>query len=192
MPHDDVIASSSEQSPEAIRQGQLLKNYMMRERHPEDLVKRIYKYVDKWLLIEGIAAKSPCKASCSACCTMPVDISKSEAYVISKNYGIDPVNFKQERHLDLTKYEKGNCPFLLDNKCQIYPLRPLVCRIYHSLDPVSTMCGTKEKGLQFNIRSMPGFMELLKMLVMGNPSIEGGGDIRYFFGEEQIIIKDKK
>ena len=31
---------------------------------------------------------------------------------------------------EMTKTEKGNCPFLNDNQCTIYPQRPLICHFY--------------------------------------------------------------
>jgi Fe-S-cluster containining protein len=31
---------------------------------------------------------------------------------------------------EMTKTEKGNCPFLKNNQCTIYPQRPLICHFY--------------------------------------------------------------
>ena len=31
---------------------------------------------------------------------------------------------------EMTKTEKGNCPFLKNNHCTIYPQRPLICHFY--------------------------------------------------------------
>lgn len=190
MSDDSVIVRTIEPSKESKRQLKLFENYLRKDRHPIDLVKRIYKFIDKMVVADGIASQSACKASCSKCCELPIDITKAEAYVIGMEYGIEAKNFSMEPHYDTTKYEALACPFLLDNRCQIYDVRPIVCRAFHVMEETSINCGPGKKSTTFGIRSSSAIQQLFDLLASDNSSLEGGGDIRYFFGEETIIIKE--
>ena len=88
-----------------------------------------------------------CKAGCSWCCFQPVFALTHELLVINeymhKNFTPDEID--EVRRKTYAKYEKTEgldydetikithaCPFLMNNKCSIYPVRPLACRIYLS------------------------------------------------------------
>lgn len=190
MHKDDIIARTIETSEEAKRQLELFNNYMRKERHPLDVVKRVYKLIDKTLEADGIPSQSACKPLCSKCCTIRVDLSKAEAYAISKAYSVEVKAFPSEPHFDTTEYPQGDCPFLYANACQIYPLRPIVCRMYHSMEDTPEHCGPGKKSTQFNLGCSPVIEQIAQMIMKDNESLCGGGDIRYFFGKDQIIIKE--
>ncbi len=90
-----------------------------------------------------------CQKGCSWCCHQPVYMTTQEALLIYE-YLLQAVSdeqrkafqFKAEKKLKKTKgltEEKKQkivhpCPFLVDDSCSIYPVRPMACRIYLSSD----------------------------------------------------------
>jgi len=75
-----------------------------------------------------------CK-QCGECCKIVVKVSNNEINRI-----------KQQGHKDFLEKDpikgkgyalkriNGNCVFLKDNKCEIYEIRPEICRLYPFLD----------------------------------------------------------
>ena len=71
----------------------------------------------------------PCKIGCSACCYYDVLITTFEAeYIMLKT------NRQINREDNYTKNNNSICPFLKDSVCSIYEQRPMICRMYHTLD----------------------------------------------------------
>lgn len=75
-----------------------------------------------------------CNAGCAACCQRPeVPISQLELlgiwwYVVEKL----PQEERAKLNEKLIHHRKASaCPFLTENHCSIYPLRPLACRFLH-------------------------------------------------------------
>jgi Fe-S-cluster containining protein len=91
---------------------------------------------------------SICSVGCSNCCHQSVMISSSEAERIAKSLGIDYLLFDRRLdHLeDVEAYQqefKGKaCPFLKDNLCSIYLIRPGSCRSNYNLEGTSDNCDT--------------------------------------------------
>lgn len=90
-----------------------------------------------------------CAKGCSWCCFQPVYLTTQEAlllyeYIIQAfDAGqIKDIQNKAENKLkkteNLSEDEKQHivyaCPFLLDNACSVYSVRPMACRIYLSKD----------------------------------------------------------
>ncbi len=79
--------------------------------------------------------KMGCCAGCSTCCHQDVPVSPLEAiavYFATHTYLQGETKEKVHKQLqaqngDISK-NHGQCPFLLDDKCSIYPLRPIACR----------------------------------------------------------------
>lgn len=81
-----------------------------------------------------------CKSGCSACCHQRVDITSTEAASIMKFVAENqlPINTMQlEKQVSAIKlasfsslsFEERQCIFLgPDQRCSIYPVRPMVCR----------------------------------------------------------------
>lgn len=68
-----------------------------------------------------------CPSGCSKCCGQPVLISIDELETIAVKHG-----------LYLGEYNR--CPYLSDNMCGIYNIRPLTCRIFGPLVLYHTLC----------------------------------------------------
>lgn len=60
----------------------------------------------------------PCPTGCTECCG-PIILSRSEAEVIYNRTGKSP-------YID----DNGDCIFSLSGRCDIYDIRPFICRIY--------------------------------------------------------------
>lgn len=86
----------------------------------------IYAHVNKF---------TPCKKGCSHCCYIPVSISELEAELIEKTLKI-----KRKKFSVHDKTQDIPCPFLKNNSCSIYDVRPFVCRRHVVLTKSSYWC----------------------------------------------------
>ncbi len=88
-----------------------------------------------------------CKAGCAWCCYQPVFALTHELLVINEymHKNLSKKDIEDIKKKTYAKYERTKgmdydtilkvnhqCPFLIDNKCSVYPVRPLACRIYLS------------------------------------------------------------
>lgn len=89
----------------------------------------------------GIAAEErtrrqavACHEGCFNCCLrptvplLPIELAGISWYASEKLTGTvrDAVKHQLQRHL-----ESPQCPFLVQGRCSIYPVRPIVCRTFH-------------------------------------------------------------
>ena len=114
-------------------------------------------------LIEGFESVNPlprpvaCQPECSYCCHSLVEVTPAEVFliaqVISRYFPPEKLEQVKERTLRLAALKVGKskeqlaaarqdqpCPLLEEDRCVIYPWRPLMCRAMHSLD--REHCGT--------------------------------------------------
>lgn len=111
-----------------------------------------------------------CKAGCSWCCYQPVFALTHELLVINeymhKNLSAEDIEdikqktyakYERTKGMDYDEILKVNyvCPFLIDNKCSVYPVRPLACRIY--LSRKVNACIDKFNNPEDGKREMPLF-----------------------------------
>jgi uncharacterized protein len=66
-------------------------------------------------------AEITCSPGCSTCCELQ-SVNLLEAYVIAE--------YCDKAISSLPPRPASGCPFLSDNKCRIYPARPLICRTH--------------------------------------------------------------
>jgi len=79
-----------------------------------------------------------CNKGCSECCLGPrvpfvgIELAGISWYTSEKLAGgiRDKVKHQLQNHLETTQ-----CPFLVDNVCSIYPVRPIACREYNVFGP---------------------------------------------------------
>lgn len=95
-------------------------------------------------LNQALMSKATCRAGCSHCCSMTTMLYQHEAEVISR------VSGKPMEEIPMRPYEVAlqqarmhfgtPCPFLVDSRCSVYEVRPLVCRLHHSLNDDASAC----------------------------------------------------
>lgn len=150
--------------------------------------RKLIKIVDE--AAAAIYPHTPCGAGCSHCCKTSVMIHGDEAREIAKLTGrsVSQVPIRhpdQIRKLNFEmKYLSSPCPFLVDDKCSIYSVRPYVCRQQHSLDDTPAQCDTTKVALSES--SVPHFNLKYLEFAVAYVSAKAGepiGDIREFFGE---------
>ncbi|MBS4098852.1 MAG: YkgJ family cysteine cluster protein [Sulfuricella sp.] len=84
----------------------------------------------------AIAQGAPveCEKGCSKCCHYRIDITQTEADILSEYTG--RTRKTPDRPRDMFQ-EPIPCPFLVENQCTVYPVRPLQCRGYFALVPAA-------------------------------------------------------
>jgi len=99
-------------------------------------------------LSRTIVPYTPCVKGCSHCCYMATCISGHEARMIGRYLGRDPKRLGRENVFSDSLQEYLLATFtgvpcsLLDErgKCSVYPVRPIACRLHHSLEPTEENC----------------------------------------------------
>jgi Fe-S-cluster containining protein len=99
--------------------------------------------------IEESAIKPACKAGCAYCCYYKVEIRAAEMFLI-KDYLLN--NYNESHIKNVLADARSNatliktltheqhlttnikCPFLIENKCSVYRVRPFKCRNFHATD----------------------------------------------------------
>jgi Fe-S-cluster containining protein len=87
--------------------------------------------IDKIDGFQGQWAQTPpfelsCREGCDECCRSHVTLFAVEVAAISEALLLagQPIALKKEPSPD------GECPFLRDGRCLIYPVRPIICRTH--------------------------------------------------------------
>lgn len=73
-----------------------------------------------------------CKAGCSNCCKKgdyPVSQLELE-YLMQGFIALDNETKKLVQENIKFMKKGGSCPFLINNKCSVYPYRPIICRVH--------------------------------------------------------------
>lgn len=113
-------------------------------------LKRSYQRFDKIIAaaIEESPTKPACKAGCSYCCYYKVEVKAHEMLLIhehmQKNLAsalttqiLTSAKANAELIHSLTPKEHLStnikCPFLVENQCSIYEVRPFRCRSFHAI-----------------------------------------------------------
>jgi Fe-S-cluster containining protein len=130
---------------DALRQGVTVRTIV-------DVAERLAVYVDEAQLVimDEYRPRLHCRAACSYCCCKPnVLVSVPELVRlldhIERTFAADAVARVRDRarryavqmagrSLDEPTNESVPCPLLVDDRCSVYQVRPLVCRGYNSTD----------------------------------------------------------
>ncbi len=116
-------------------------------------------------------AKLACKAGCSYCCSARVEAIEPEVFRIAREIASRPheeINALIERlqtyvamPSDVAPWQQRMpCPFLVDDLCSIYEVRPGVCRKAHSLDVAK--CAENAPEIPQSLNIVLGAEALLK------------------------------
>lgn len=137
------------------------------------------------LMLDAVAAVESevvCRKGCSHCCHIPVMILAGEAERLAEATGrpMTGLPIRDPRTINRDAYMGEPCPFLVDNACSVYEVRPLACRLHHNLGYDPSVCDVSVVNVVPMFNSFRWF-ELGYAYLAGNK--EAVGDIRDFFPE---------
>jgi Fe-S-cluster containining protein len=128
---------------------------------------------------------TPCGGGCSHCCHMATALSGFEARMIGTYVGREPARLGREMKADrdvqaqlIDRFTGVPCPFLEGGRCTVYAVRPIACRIHHSMNDDETDCrivpGERIVVPRINLEA---FLAMQALIMLPDDF----GDIREFF-----------
>ena len=143
---------------------------------------KVYRLVD-----EAAAAAVPfvaCSKGCSACCKMNVSISSLDAERIALKTGRRPAKVSGTRKHAIDEFSGVPCPFLVNDACSVYEVRPFACRAHHSFDSSSYWCQPERSFVEgMGMVSLDG-AKAAYAAIAARTALQGFADIRDFFPAE--------
>lgn len=121
-----------------LREDNVANQVLLENSSPKSKLRKVYKLVDE--LGEAATPFIACKKGCSACCKMNVSISSVEAEQIAKYTQKNIRHLKRSIAHAIGHFSGIACPFLIENVCSIYEVRPYMCRAHVSFDTSSYWC----------------------------------------------------
>jgi Fe-S-cluster containining protein len=127
-----------------------------------------------------VKQKSSCKKGCSFCCHVSTDISEDEAFLIAdycktNGIGIPAAYLHSQLLYEADKIYMSSCSacvFLKDNKCSIYPVRPIACRKYFVFTPASLCEQASKNKSPIDVEVIEVFNYALEKLLCGIQNTE--------------------
>lgn len=118
---------------------------------PQEAIARFYRRQDAAIAnaITSAPTKPACHSGCSYCCyykvvACAIDVVAIHHFVVSRfkpeqiNAAVEQATRNVEEAKNLSHAEhlaiNQRCPFLIEQKCAIYPVRPSKCRSFHAAD----------------------------------------------------------
>ena len=130
---------------------------------------------------EAAASFVPCSKGCAGCCKMNVSITSIEAQRLAEVSGRTMVDVRSPVTHSEAKFSSIPCPFLVDEVCSVYEVRPYACRAHFSFDLSSYWCQPArayEDGM--GVVELGGAKRAYLTIAMQSP-MGGFADIRDFF-----------
>ncbi|WP_424195211.1 YkgJ family cysteine cluster protein [Ampullimonas aquatilis] len=149
--------------------------------HTVHFITRLHGSVDQLSHKSQQEQTFACQAGCSYCCHVRVEALEPEIFLIARTLRqeslIDQFHTMQrlQAHVNQQQAAKGKvvhqpCPFLVNQMCSIYLVRPAVCRKAHSLDVQA--CATQQPQLPQNLAMALGAEALMKGTAYAYQSLE--------------------
>ena len=92
------------------------------------------RIAELWAEVPTIACKGRCPSSCG-----PIDASRAERRIL-REHGI---RLRALPLLDVACGEVRTCPALVDGRCSVYAVRPLICRLWGVVESMPCPWGCK-------------------------------------------------
>lgn len=136
---------------------------------------------------KAVAPRTACRSRCSACCHLPTMLYEQEAAALSKASGRTMASLPPRPPHEALAAAKPffgiPCPFLKGERCSVYEVRPLICRLHHSLNEGPEACDTTRPAEQRIVASYD--VDLVEApyhaLVRAEAPMEPWGAIHEFF-----------
>ena len=107
---------------------------------PMHRVRALHSLADRTMRL--VAPFMACRAGCAACCHIALSLNELEARAIGDATHREPAEVSGlfDPAAEIKRWRGKPCPFLVDRTCSIYALRPLNCRLHHSLETSADHC----------------------------------------------------
>ena len=146
---------------------------------PKSKLGKVYRLADA-----AAAAAEPyvaCRKGCSACCKMNVSISSLEAERLAVMSGRKVQTLQQPINHEEGRFAGVPCPFLSEDVCSVYDVRPYACRVHFSFDQDSYWC-QPERAYVADMRMVQlGRAGAAYTAIALKTKLGGFADIRDFF-----------
>lgn len=122
-----------------------------------------------------------CGKGCSDCCKMNISISVVEAERLAAASGKQMAAVERPMQHVKDKFIGRPCPFLVDNACSVYEVRPYACRAHYSFDTNAYWCHPERANYgEMTHLEMGGVRKAYDEIVVKS-RLHGFADIRDFF-----------
>jgi len=149
-----------------------------------------------------IAGKlSACSAKCSHCCKMAVVITGWEARRIGKYISVVPeavwapvgdvammYSLQEALKAKVASLTGVPCPFLVNDLCSVYDVRPLVCRTHHNISEYQSICDLELSRMDVPNLNFSALWTATGYLGLMNDSVS---DIRDYFPDPYGLKKNE-
>jgi Fe-S-cluster containining protein len=184
--HPDLIASKLNRAKaiEIIpiklknQEEKLFDKVKKSKRNLTDQLVNLYEFMGE--ISASFSHLTPCKQGCSYCCRIRVDVSEIELSLIKSK--------ARKAYNNATKdQEIGEpCPFLKNNSCSVYEVRPFLCRRHQVFTPTNDLCVSNNDLGQ----ELLSFSEVERSYIhiLSESNFEKPKDIREYFQSEKNVI----
>lgn len=146
---------------------------------PEAKIVQIFQLIDEFSA--AAAPYAACKSGCAGCCKNNVAITSIEAERLATYSGRTAASLTKPIEHAPAEFSGIPCPFLVDERCSVYEVRPFACRAHRSFDADSYWCQPE--------RALEGVLAQVKfagaasayVAVAKATSVGGFADIRDYF-----------
>lgn len=122
-----------------------------------------------------------CGKGCSACCKMNVSVTSTEAERLASVSGKRMAKVSNRVSHPVGHFGGMPCPFLVNDTCSVYNVRPYACRAHFSFDTSSHWCQPEHAHVDgMCLLGFGGARTAYDAIARGT-SLRGFADIRDFF-----------